>query len=399
MTGLILAHLIFTTALVAIVAAAGLAYYLKRTRFQRLSRRRGDPAQDYAVRQDWSRSKGKLNYSSFVYFDVDRDGHYGLGDRPMNGIKVRLSSAGDHLMSSRTNSNGFANFTTSTRSRRATIRKPGTYEFAVSVPPGWEATGRNEVQSRLFSRIEGSPSGIGSDEMVRPVGLAPIRTLGGRTAAGVTAAISFLKAGETLSREIIEENSPFLIRVPSEADAIVVAGAGVDRMLTLSAYPTHLGLLSSQRAIIEAGARLKTIDFEVVTPRGLRKIPSGFAGLNWFNLNAISRDFLEGAEGYVNGAVSGDHTCYTSTGHPAEIWSGRPFGFHSVMLAASSLKSEGEVARIESWRGDDLAASDEVALSALTPVHYAPMLDGITRIRLSTKHYWQIVVDDLTLAR
>ena len=112
----------------------------------------------------------------------------------------------------------------------------------------------------------------------------------------------------------------------------------------------------------------------------MRKVPSGFANLNWLNLNAISRDYRSGSEGYVNGNTSGDHMCYTSSGHPAELWSDSPFGFHSVMLSAAWQKSEGELARIESWRGDTLIASDVVAVSALTPVHYAPMLREVTRI-------------------
>ncbi|TIW81843.1 MAG: hypothetical protein E5V52_12370, partial [Mesorhizobium sp.] len=90
---------------------------------------------------------------------------------------------------------------------------------------------------------------------------------------------------------------------------------------------------------------------------------------------------------------------YTSSGHPAEFGGSTPFGFHSVMLTAAWLRSEGEVALIESWLGDELVASDEVVLSALAPVHYAPMLKAVTRVRVSTRHHWQLVLDDLVLAR
>jgi hypothetical protein len=136
-----------------------------------------------------------------------------------------------------------------------------------------------------------------------------------------------------------------------------------------------------------------------VTSRSLRKIPAGHAGLAWRNLNAMARDFTKDSQGYVNGNVSGDHVLYTSSGLPAEFSCERPFGFHSVMLSAAWLASEGEVALIESWLGEQLIASDEVTLSALTPLHYAPMLKAVTRVRLSTKHYWQMVVDDLVLTR
>lgn len=398
MTYLLIANLTLLIALAAVAAAFGIRSYLKHRRLHRRSRRRGDPAKDYAIRQDWSRGKGKLNYSSFVYFDLDRDGRYGLGDRPMGGIAARLSRAGGHVLTSRTNGNGFANFTMSTASRRAHIRKPGAYEFAISVPPGWVCTSGNEIQPKEFHLIEGAPAGIGSDEMVKPVGLAPIRFLSGRTAsAGAT--ISGQKAGQSLFSETIGPDAGFRINIPDEADAMLIDGAGFGRKLTLSPYPTHLGILAVDRPPIGADAALETIDFNAVTPRGLRKIPSGYAGLNWFNLNAVSRDFTSGSEGYVNGNTSGDHMVYTSSGHLAELWSDRPFGFHSVMISAAWLTSEGETARIESWRGDVLVASDELAVSALTPIHYAPMLKDVTRIRFSSKHYWQLVIDDLVLAR
>jgi hypothetical protein len=63
------------------------------------------------------------------------------------------------------------------------------------------------------------------------------------------------------------------------------------------------------------------------------------------------------------------------------------------------LRSEGETALVESWLGDRLIASDTIILSALAPVHYAPMLTAVTRVRLSTSHYWQLVLDDLVVAR
>ena len=68
---------ILLVGLAAVVAA--LAW--RQARFRRKVRLRENPANDYAVRQDWSGNHGKLNYSSFVYFDADRDGCYGLGDR------------------------------------------------------------------------------------------------------------------------------------------------------------------------------------------------------------------------------------------------------------------------------------------------------------------------------
>jgi hypothetical protein len=397
MAYLLVINLILTLAIVAIGAGFGLQAYRKRRR-SRSWHRAGDPAKDYAARRDWSRGTGKLNYSSFVYFDIDRDGRYSLGDRPMGGIAARLSGANGHILTARTNGNGFANFAMSAARRRAHIVKAGKYEFAVSIPPGWTCTSGNAVQSREFRLIEGAPAGIGSDELVKPVGLAPVRWLGGRTGEA-PAAVSILKREHVLATEPLGARAGFRIPLPDDADAVVFESAGPPRRLALSPYPADVGVLSRERTPIAGGAALETIDFDGVTPRGLRKIPSGYAGLNWFNLNAISRDFTGSSEGYVNGNVSGDHTCYTSSGHPAEFWSERPFGFHSVMISAAWLRSEGETARIESWSGDRLVATDEIVVSALTPIHYAPMLDGITRVRISSQHWWQLVIDDLTLSR
>lgn len=398
MAYLVAANLILTLAIIGVAAAFGLPAYRKRFRSGRKSRLRGDPARDYAVRQNWSWGAGKLNYSSFVYFDVDRDGRYGLSDRPMGGVMARLSGANGHILSARTNGNGFANFTMSVSARRAHIGKPGTYEFSISVPPGWVCTSGNAIQSKAFRLIEGAPAGIGTEEMVKPVGLAPIRTLSGRTADSA-ATVSILAGARVLLKETVTPNADFRIAIPDEADAAAIEHAGSGCRLALSAYPTNLGVLSTRRTAIAMDAVLETIDFNGVTARGLRKIPSGYSGLNWFNLNAMSRDFQGGNEGYVNGNTSGDHMCYTSSGHPAEFWSERPFGFHSAMISSAWLRAEGETAKIESWRGEELVASDEITVSALTPVHYAPMLKDITRVRLSSKHYWQLAIDDLVLAR
>lgn len=396
---LIVANLLFSAALIIAAVGAGLYFHFKRQRRRRVLLLRGNPSRDYSIHDLRRRPAGTLNYSSFVYLDVDRDGRYSLGDRPMGGIKVRLSGAAGHLLSSRTNVNGFANFSMSAKSRKASIRSPGTYRFEVSVPSGWTCTSKNDVQTMAFNTIEGSPAGLGAAEMVRPVGLAPICCAKGRTDKAVSAQISAIGSGAVLAAMILGPDSDFSFQVPEQTEELVIEGEGVSRRLRLSPYPTDLGLLSPKRACIDSPASLETIDFDGVTARGLRKIPSGYAKLNWFNLNVVARDFHSGSEGYVNGNTSGDHTCYTSSGHPAEIWSDEPFDFHSVMLSSAWLTAEGETAKIECWQGQTLIASDMVQVSALGPVHYAPMLKAVTRIRLSSKAYWQLVVDDLILAR
>lgn len=380
---------------IVLVALALLAFLVWQARERKKMRRRADPAHDYAVRSPWRATAGKLNFSSYVYMDVDGDGTYGLGDRPMAGIMVRLyDERGGFLAAARTNPAGFANFPMATRRRRARIRAPGTYRFSVSVPPGWRASGANADQSIRLLDAPGSVVGLVGEDLPKPVGLAPDRVLSGRMPAAVEATLSVMGKGQLLESRPLGAGTAFRIPLAVEADTVVVSG-GFDRQLALSAYPTDLGLLTPA---IPAGAALSTIGFDDVTTRGLRKVPTGHAGLSWRNINAMAGDHTKNSEGYVNGNVSGDHIAYTSSGHPAEFGRQQPFGLHSMMLTAAWLASEGETALIESWLGDVLVARDEITLSALTPCHYAPMLKAVTRVRLSTKHHWQLVVDDLVLA-
>ncbi|QKC82737.1 hypothetical protein [Mesorhizobium sp. NZP2077] len=390
-----LVEILLAAAVLIAVAACGV-WLLRNARLRRRARRRADPASDYAARTDWERSTGTVNYSSFVYFDVDRDGRYGVGDRPMAGIMVRIfDGQGGFVASARTNNGGFANFAMSTSSTGAAIRSPGAYRFAVSVPLGWSSPSANEMQSQDFRLAPGSPAGLVSQDLPHPVGLAPARSLAGSMAAGGTATLSVMASGQVLESRVLAPGSPFRLDLAGRADTVAIAGGGLDRQLALSPYPTDFGLLSSQT--LPSGTSLRTIGFDDVTGRGFRKIPCGHAGLQWRNLNAMAQDHTKGSEGYVNGNVSGDHVAYTSSGYPAEFGRETPFGFHSVLLSAAWLKSEGEMALIECWLGDQLVASDQLALSALTPLHYAPMLKAVTRVRLSTKHYWQMVLDDLVL--
>ncbi|TPI82480.1 hypothetical protein [Mesorhizobium sp. B2-8-9] len=385
------------SALVLAGAIALIAIALRRRRKRRRARGNPDPAGDYAPRAHWAPTSGKLNFSSFVYMDVDGDGAYGQADRPMAGIVVRLyDERGIFLASARSNAAGFANFPMSSKRRSAAIQRPGSYRFSVSVPSGWRASSANQDQAVRIANAPGSMVGLAGEALPKPVGLAPGRTLNGRTPAATVVTLSVMAKGQLLESRALPADAAFRFPLGADADEIVIAGSGLDRRLKLSAYPVDLGLLA--RGALAPDAALKAIGFDDITPRGLCKVPSGHAGLDWRNLNAMARDHTANSEGYVNGNVSGAYIAYTSSGHPAEFGRDAPFGFHSVMLTAAWLASEGETVLVESWLGEELIASDEIALSALAPVQYAPMLPAVTRVRISTRHHWQAVLDDLIVA-
>ncbi|PBB18232.1 hypothetical protein [Mesorhizobium sp. WSM4313] len=392
------------TALVALISAlvlagaiALIAIALRRRRKRRRARGNPDPAGDYVPRAPWAPTSGKLNFSSFVYMDVDGDGAYGQADRPMAGIVVRLyDERGIFLASARSNAAGFANFPMSSKRRSAAIQRPGSYRFSVSVPSGWRASSANQDQAVRIADAPGSMVGLAGEALPKPVGLAPGRTLNGRTPVATGVTLSVMAKGQLLENRALPADAAFRFPLGADADEIVIAGSGLDRRLKLSAYPVDLGLLA--RGALAPDAALNAICFDDITPRGLCKVPSGHAGLDWRNLNAMARDHTANSEGYVNGNVSGAYIAYTSSGHPAEFGRATPFGFHSVMLTAAWLASEGETALVESWLGEELIASEEIALSALAPVQYAPMLQAVTRVRISTRHHWQAVLDDLIVA-
>ncbi|RWB71756.1 hypothetical protein [Mesorhizobium sp.] len=379
--------------LIGAVALVLLTFHLRRRR--RKARGSADPARDYASRTNWRGKGGGLNFSSFVFMDVDGDGRFGLADRPMGGIVVRaFDDSGAFLAAVRTNNGGFANFVMSASKRRAILRNAGAYRFSVSVPKGWRVSTGNETQTLRLDELPGSPAGLAGEDLPKAVGLVPARFVRGMAAAEAT--LVLLGGGGVLqTRQLTPGN--FLVDLPAGADMLRVSGSGLDRRLALSAYPIDLGRLRPDA--IAADAALETIGFDDVTPLAFQKIPSGYGGLDWRNLNAIARNYVKDSHGYLNGNSSGNHSAYTSSGHAAEFGAASPFGFHSVMLTAAWLASEGEVALIESWLGDELVGSDEIVLSALAPVHYAPMLKAVTRVRISTRHCWQLLLDDLVLAR
>jgi hypothetical protein len=354
--------------------------------------------EDYLPRSDWSGSSGKLNYSAFVFLDVDRDGRYGIADRSLGGVLVSLSEGGRIIATARSNANGFANFVSSTKKKSASIRAPGIYRFAASVPPGWRTTTENAVQEQTVFLSSGSISGLAAESMLQPIGLAPERNLRATVAQGEKAEITALADGRSVDRTSVNEGR-FSYSIPESADQVRVTTSSVDYCFAVCGYPIDAGLLTPGRDAPSAGKTMEAIDFESVTTRGLRKVPCGYGSLDWSNFNAMARDFTPGSQGYQNGATSGDYIAYTSSGHPAEISSDQPFDFLSVAMSAAWRDAEGEVAEVTAWRGKSLISRDKITLSYLVPVIYTPRLGGVTSVKFTTEHYWQLVIDDLKIAR
>ncbi|MEM1378605.1 MAG: hypothetical protein AAGG69_14575 [Pseudomonadota bacterium] len=386
--------------LIILVGALALAApkIRRKLKKKRWAHHEGNAALDYPVRTDWTRSGGKVNYSAFVYFDVDRDGRYGELDRTLSGIHVRLYKSNKFVRRSITNINGFANFASSTKQRRAPINKPSKMRFEVSVPPGWVCTSDNAVQSRDFRLIPGSPTGIGADSLPDPIGLAPRRYIRGTCGDDANLRLSFASTGPEFSEHALKPNTPFEIDVPDGADTLILANEFRDRRVSLPPYPVDLGCVSNA-ALSDQLRDLEVIDFEALSASGLKKVPNGYRGFDWTGLNMMSREFTPGCDGGSNGAITGQNICYTSSGHPGEIRGDVPFYFHSIALTSAWSQAEGETVIVQVFDGEKLCREDRITISTFTPVIYAPMEPSVTSIRIASEHYWQVIIDAVVVGR
>ena len=353
----------------------------------------GDPSLVlYETRTDWtSKDGGKMNLSSFIFNDLNENGSWDFGDRVMPAVAVALAKNGVGVKISRSNANGFANFTSSTSKEDAVINEPAEYTFQVVPPPGWTVSTNNAEQIQEAIVVPGAPSGIVLKEMPRPVGLVRDKFIQGTYTGLEDGKISLTKtSGEKVLEGAISPGDTFTLKVPR--GTYELNDGTNSRIVEVSDNPVDIGHLGDSD--LPTGTEV-IADFENLTNIGLMKVPNGYVGLEWYNLNAISRVFGSGNTGYVNGNTSGNYLVYTSSGHPAEITSDQPFNFISMQMTSAWGDAEGETANIELWRGNEKIQTDEVKLSVLGPIEYAPNISGITKVRISSSHYWQIAIDDI----
>ncbi|TIW26792.1 MAG: hypothetical protein E5V81_05465, partial [Mesorhizobium sp.] len=89
--------------------------------------RAGD-ASDYYPRRTWdSFAGGQMNTSLLVFRDLNRNGLYDLGDRPMSRVAVELDRPNAGTIMRLTNAGGFANFRMSVLHRDFEVVDPGHY--------------------------------------------------------------------------------------------------------------------------------------------------------------------------------------------------------------------------------------------------------------------------------
>ena len=344
----------------------------------------------YEPNSDWEPQAQSFNLSTFTYLDRNESGTYDLGDQPLSGIVTVLRREGTELDRVRSNENGFGNFKASRVDSDVPIYELGAYTFEVLVPPDWTNTSGNAIQTQTFMDAEGAAMGGALDAMMAPIGLIPPKAISGKTDPSV----SLVLTGPGLAKKTVDvqKTGEFRVIVPTQGRYSLSSG-DTTVPVDMEEYPVHIGTLRAPEPI---SGELTTATFENVSGNQLRKVPSGYGGLTWFNINAIKNTFgRRSNRGYINNVTSGTFLAYTSSGHPSAI--GHPDGFDVVQMSIGTAwpNAEGETAVFEFLRDGVVVATDEVTLSVYAPVIYTPRIANVTEIRITTKHYWQLVMDDL----
>lgn len=366
----------------------------------------------YAKRTDWYPVKNiGPNISFYIYNDVNRNGIYDVEDRPMMKIAVKMTRPDGSWVIRRSNLNGFANFRHSLTADNVEVKEPGEYIFEVIVPDGWEVTSNNRIQVGTYREAPETRPGIVIDKVPEPVGIAPILTVSGtvkvREARG-----SVRKA--TPNDVIIQATSPAgnerFLTLDEEGNFSFIGEPGIwkitfeskssnaryERVIEVGNTPVKMSsIVLGDEEIKEKKPVQHIVDFEDITDSFIQKVPNGVAGLNWDNLIVVHNNHYRG-EGYKNGTVSGKFVGYNSSGHPVTISLEDGFDFYGGYFSVAWLdNAEGETLEVRAWRGEELVVDEEYILSALGPFWLDADYRQITKLELSTKHYWQFVVDDI----
>lgn len=380
--------LFFSDAAVVAAAAIGLTIICGAAR--------AGGAQDYYPGRNWgSFNGGQMNTSLLVFRDLNRNGIYDLGDLPMSHVAVELDKPNGTTIMRLTNVSGFANFRMSVIQRDLEVVDPGHYAFRVVPPPGFSVTTGNASQESDYVVSPGSPGDMIATRTTHPVGLAADLTISGETTAGSRVSLTGPDGVSTAAK--VEADGRFSVAVTPGEWLVDISndGATQRRKVVVGQAPVVLSAFLGKGG--PAGEPLPNqhvVGFDdLMTTPGVFEVPNGYGGLNWYNLVAMHQRFTDGP-GYINTTMSGEFIAYNSSGHPAQVFSDKPFDFTGAYFGAGWDDAEGETLILKAWRGDEPAYEDQLVLSANGMVYFAADYRRITRLEIRTQHYWQAAIDD-----
>jgi hypothetical protein len=358
---------------------------------------RAGAAEDYYPKRAWGAFEGgQMNTSLLVFRDLNRNGVYDLGDRPMSRVAVELDKPDGSTIMRLTNVSGFANFRMSAVQRDLEVVDPGHYAFRVVPPPGFSVTTGNASQESDYVVSPGSPGDMIARTTTHPVGLAADLTISGAAAAGARVSVTG-PDGVSAAATVGPDGRFSVPAAPGDWLVEVATGGTTERrhVMVAGTAPVVLSAFSGRGGPAQAPlpvAHVVGFDDLMTTP-GVFEVPSGYGGLDWYNLVAMHQRFTAGP-GYFNTTMSGEFIAYNSSGHPAQVFSDKPFDFTGAYFGVGWDQAEGETLVLKAWRGDEPVYEDQLALSANGQVYFAADYRRITRLEIRTRHYWQAAIDD-----
>lgn len=360
----------------------------------------------YPKRKTWKPAQGThLNVSHFIYRDVNRNGIYDLVDRPMVDIAVRLTRQDGSQVTRRSNIHGFVNFTNSLTAMPVDVSVPGEYKLEVLVPDGWLLTSNNAIQTVHYQVMPESRPGLIADKVPVPAGLAQRLTISGRASSFDASEnnqieITARSTEGVQQQTFADRKGQFSFDVDAGEWMITATAKNPERRVTrkvlVDQAPVRLATIFIDKNLTPQATNSYLVDFELITQSVITKMPSDPSGIKWENLIVTNNEFYRG-EGYINNTISGHYVAYNTSGYPVTISHENGFNFYGGYFGVAWRIAESETLQVRAWRGSELVGSEDYELSALGPFWFAADYQNITRLELSTKHYWQFVTDDLSL--
>jgi hypothetical protein len=350
------------------------------------------------------------NVSHYIYHDLNLNGEYDSNDRILSGIGVTIAKPDGTTTIRKSNIHGFVNFTTMFENPFADINRSGNYVFTINTPSNWKVTSSNSVQNILFKSAPDSRSGIVAVSTPEPTGLTQVLMVSGSpkitsvTGDSIPAnelLIHFKNDDLSISPIVIASDNLFQQPIETGDWQIeIIHKKSSTRLiydLTVTNTPVHLGNLTINNSIKRRSDNLIPFveNFENITQAIISKIPLQASGLKWTNMIAVENTTYRG-DGYVNNTMSGHYVGYNTSGYPVMAERVTPFDFVGAYFGVAWPGGEGENLISKAWYEDTLISTDIIPLSVHGPIWFQANYSNITKLELSTEHYWQFVADDMT---
>lgn len=337
---------------------------------------------------------GDLNISQFVFRDLDRNGVYDIGERPLPGVEVLLTQETADPILKTVNLAGFANFKMSDDEAHD-ITSPGPVGFSVIVPNGFVLTSESPTQRGDIRSLEHAPSGLILDPPNALVGLAPAVTIE-MSAEGVERIECVSPLGISQSAQPTQDGASCAAEMSGiwTVKWVSASGEETSRNVGVDLWPVRTARGSAD----EVGQVTVVESFDTyLTSENIMEVPAA-NGFVWHNLIAAHNQFY-GGWGYVNGTISGEFSGYNSSGHPVTLKSEETFDFHGAFVSVAWPSATEHPVRFKAFRGETLVAEEAFHASNLRPLWFDARWSAIDRLEILHDTYWQVVLDDIALSR